>query len=164
MLFRSGDSTFVEYLCYNIGSNFPLAYPVYSSTGTYYPDCVDTSFVTRTIKSTAPTDSCPGICGTLETTEQAFLMEKQNQLNKGAIEMDAEVLRLYPNPTSTLLKLEALTQGRVKMLDMNGREVMPVFIVHKGVNQIDISSLSAGEYIVQYTSAQTTSVGRFVKQ
>ncbi|MBL8003192.1 MAG: T9SS type A sorting domain-containing protein, partial [Flavobacteriales bacterium] len=90
-----------------------------------------------------------------------------------AVEQDVpfgEVLA-YPNPTRDQLnlQLELYVEGRVEIavLDMTGREVVPstVLTASVGANRtsIDVAGLTAGSYILRFTSGDRVVTQQFMK-
>lgn len=75
----------------------------------------------------------------------------------------ASTLRLIPNPSSGLIKLEAETQpvGPVHIFDGAGREVSTL-IPHGGV--LDVSALRSGLYTARVETARGIVTGRFVRE
>lgn len=64
-----------------------------------------------------------------------------------------EVIRFYPNPTQGFIQFSRSVNGTVK--NSIGEEVMKM----RNVSSVDISSLAAGLYIVDFTNAQGERVG-----
>jgi hypothetical protein len=69
-------------------------------------------------------------------------------------EAQTEVISIYPNPASDVIKIDGITQGKVVIIDMTGREVLSTMV--NGNATIDISSLPAASYIVRAIANNTT--------
>jgi hypothetical protein len=62
-------------------------------------------------------------------------------------------MHLYPNPANDWLMVETKSSGTIRIIDMLGRTFIEERIVEKS-QQIDLSQLSAGQYVVQFISNQ----------
>ena len=67
--------------------------------------------------------------------------------------------KLYPNPASTSISIEAEGASEVQIMDMAGRMVMSVNVV-EGVNSISVADLESGVYFVKMNGT----VVKFVKR
>lgn len=80
----------------------------------------------------------------------------------------ASSLMLAPNPTSDLVafQLQAApeTGTTVRVVDMDGREVITAVPVHARDVRIDVRDLTAGTYVVQLRSHAGSRSGSFVKR
>ena len=68
----------------------------------------------------------------------------------GVIENTAASISVYPNPTVDFVNVNTLTEGVLKIYSVNGQ----LFVdksVDAGITTIDISTLSYGTYLIQYT-------------
>ncbi len=73
-------------------------------------------------------------------------------------------LKLFPNPaTSSITTDRELTSGDLKIIDISGRWVMNT-AYPTGRNQIDISGLNSGMYILQINDISGNYQGKFIKQ
>ncbi|MCH2198922.1 MAG: zinc-dependent metalloprotease [Flavobacteriales bacterium] len=72
-------------------------------------------------------------------------------------------LEMYPNPSSGLITLTGLSKGTLSVFDTFGKQVMQ-FPVNGATMQIDLSSLAAGSYIVQFNDGEYTAQERLVLQ
>ena len=81
-------------------------------------------------------------------------------LANGVREAAPSVLRIYPNPASTVLYLSAVKGERVQLCDMTGRLLMQVETNGEETLPLDISGLARGIYVVRCGSR----VARFVKE
>ena len=71
--------------------------------------------------------------------------------------LQSEIL-LYPNPTSNLLKIRSTTSiSKVQIYDLNGRIVKEVKSENT-INEIDISQLSSGIYIVRLANQNNSMI------
>ncbi|SDK96493.1 Por secretion system C-terminal sorting domain-containing protein [Catalinimonas alkaloidigena] len=69
-------------------------------------------------------------------------------------------LRLYPNPTASLLYLDGPDRiDRIDVVGLNGRVLKTV----QGDRRVDVSDLSAGFYVVRAYADKTTYVRKFIK-
>lgn len=76
-------------------------------------------------------------------------------------------ISIYPNPTKDLLNVRTEGSGAissVKIIDLNGREVLVK--TFNGVNdaQINVSDLTSGMYLINITSENGTTTKKFLKQ
>jgi hypothetical protein len=67
---------------------------------------------------------------------------------------------IYPNPAQDVLMINGLTFENYRIFDILGQEVLS----GKGVNQVDISKISAGQYIIEINANGTKTVKSFVKK
>lgn len=72
-------------------------------------------------------------------------------------------IHLYPNPVSHILRIEGMSDRyMVKVLDISGRQIP---VIQPTTNQLDVSSLANGVYLLEITDASgTTSTKRFIKE
>lgn len=71
-------------------------------------------------------------------------------------------IKLYPNPTTSILNVSSVSENTsYKVYNLLGQTVMNGRISN---NSIDVSTISAGAYILELTDNETTSVNRFIKQ
>jgi hypothetical protein len=70
---------------------------------------------------------------------------------------------VFPNPAKDQLNIytKGKTYDRVEIINLQGQTVL---LSNAAVNQIDISSLNAGQYLIRFSSANGVSVQQFVKQ
>jgi hypothetical protein len=67
---------------------------------------------------------------------------------------------IYPNPAQDVLMINGLTFENYRIFDLLGQEVLS----GKAVNQVDISKISAGQYIIEISANGTKTVKPFVKK
>jgi hypothetical protein len=67
---------------------------------------------------------------------------------------------LYPNPTTSVLNIEAEGVQEVSVIDINGRTVM----TEKNVNAINMSNLANGIYYVRVITNNGVSSQKIVKK
>ena len=80
----------------------------------------------------------------------------------GHVGIDAspdKAVAIYPNPASSQLHIEAEGLQKVEIMDLCGRVLTTGF-----KNQIDVSQLPAGLYLVRVTTGQDVLLDRLVKQ
>ena len=68
--------------------------------------------------------------------------------NVGLIEPESATLRLWPNPTNGACSIEAEADSSIEVIDLQGR-IVATCPVKKGLNQIDLSDLSEGMYLIR---------------
>ncbi len=67
---------------------------------------------------------------------------------------------IFPNPTSDILRIQSENDiDQVQVYDIRGKLVMTVASSRKGVNQLDVSALPSGLYVLM-VETKTTSVSR----
>ncbi len=77
---------------------------------------------------------------------------------------DSDAFRLYPNPATTVLNVNAAsTIENVRILNTIGQVVLEQNINNTS-SQIDISNLAAGAYLIQLKDSQKTITKKFIKQ
>ena len=85
---------------------------------------------------------------------------------EGVIEMTEAPLSLWPNPVSTTLCVNAQLEGltELKIIDLSGRTMKDY--VTRGLNEmrLNVSDLPDGVYFLHLRNAQTSMVGKFVKE
>lgn len=67
-------------------------------------------------------------------------------------EIPLPVLSAYPNPATTRLKIETSVPGRLLLYDVAGRRLRELD-AQAGVNEIDVRSLPAGMYFVEFNGS-----------
>ena len=77
----------------------------------------------------------------------------------GIEESRADVLKIYPNPASDVLHIQAEGLQRVELMDMSGRTLVSTSTPH-----LDLSHLTPGAYFVRVITTRNTSVKRFIKK
>lgn len=79
----------------------------------------------------------------------------------GAPDERAETqLTIYPNPANTMVTIEGnFTELQVSIYDMLGREISS----QKVTNQLDVSSLQAGTYVIQISDGFKTTSSKLIK-
>jgi hypothetical protein len=74
-------------------------------------------------------------------------------------------LLIVPNPASNVIRVKATdTHGSLLIYDMLGRLCLTLTATEFGNQDINVSSLTAGTYMVQLTSEQGVSYNKFVKR
>ncbi len=78
------------------------------------------------------------------------------------------ILRVYPNPTETIITLERATASnaklKVQMLNVNGQEVYATTIENSANHSIDISTYTPGIYFLNVVSDTSSEVIKVVKK
>ena len=70
--------------------------------------------------------------------------------NVGVTEVNQSAIRIYPNPATTKLTIEATNTVKVVITGMDGRVVLS----NEAATQVDISSLANGLYLVMLYNEQ----------
>lgn len=81
--------------------------------------------------------------------------------------LEANSVSIYPNPATDLLNLKVSgsnTINSVQIVDLNGRQVATKSFNEVSDAQINVNELSAGMYLVNITSGDTTVTKKFLKQ
>lgn len=63
--------------------------------------------------------------------------------------------RLYPNPCDDILSLENASAGTVQLTDLSGR-ILREYKILPGLSQLDVSSLTSGNYIFRFITDEGT--------
>lgn len=84
------------------------------------------------------------------------------------ITFDASQFSIYPNPTSDLLNVKVAGSGStitaVQITDLNGRQIMTKAFDNVSDAQINVNNLSAGMYLINITSGDTSVTKKFLKK
>ena len=73
----------------------------------------------------------------------------------GLMDPSLAQLRIYPNPTQSILHIEGLPASCTLVLfDMLGKQVVQKEINESGVTQLDLAGLTSGNYVVQISSSE----------
>lgn len=72
---------------------------------------------------------------------------------------DTEVAKVYPNPVTDVLNVQAENLQRVELMEMNGR-----LLATTTAPTVDMSALPNGAYFVRIVTSSSTSVKRIVKR
>lgn len=170
-----------DYNAFQIATNVYINYPIHSSaSGLLLPTCTTATVTpvltdagsnvsTTTVTVTHPSCTYPIPCGTYAATgldDEEMSMPMSESENGLAID-EPEVMRsiqIYPNPTADLLSIKSHESGTYKVFAIDGREVITETALSAGGNDINVSSLPAGEYILHFTGASTSEVHKFVKE
>jgi hypothetical protein len=79
----------------------------------------------------------------------------------------ASQVKLYPNPATDRLFLShsfgTLESGLLSILDLNGAEVMKVAVGSTATQEVNISTLPAGMYMVRYQTSDASLTQKVVK-
>lgn len=76
-------------------------------------------------------------------------------------------LRLYPNPTNTILNIEfktVITSGTIEVFDMLGKQVFIQSLATDNLSKIDVSDWESGMYLIKMSSDNGEETQRFIKQ
>src|SRR5690554_1539217 len=57
---------------------------------------------------------------------------------------------IYPNPTRNILFIEGVNVKNIRILELSGKEVLVI----KNMNQIDVSHLSKGLYLIEINNSE----------
>lgn len=91
------------------------------------------------------------ISNQLQTEHSMRFYQSNNPLNL-LDEGELSKISFYPNPARSFLNIEGMDQGELEVYDLQGRLALQTEIREK----INISSLQAGVYIVQFTNGLST--------
>lgn len=69
-------------------------------------------------------------------------------------------INLWPNPTTTTLHIGDINTGTARVFDITGKQVLFATITN---NEINVSDLPSGTYIINVFDGEITSYGKFVK-
>ena len=81
-------------------------------------------------------------------TEIHRFFTQGNGGNVGIAEPESSDLYLWPNPTTGRCVIEVGTDSNIEVIDLQGR-IMATYPLKKGTNQIDLSGLSEGLYLIK---------------
>jgi hypothetical protein len=84
----------------------------------------------------------------------------------GISQLNADALKIYPIPTSGLLNLEytgIMNGAQASVKDLTGKEVMQ-FVITDGSQQVDISALAPGMYLLHVTGNDLSGIYKIIKQ
>jgi len=89
------------------------------------------------------------------------------KLNSSTIEKYLGQFKVYPNPTNSQVTIESMegkTLDQVEVYDILGRQIMMVKSANNTLTDINLSSLSRGQYILKFTTVDNLSYAyRIVK-
>ena len=71
----------------------------------------------------------------------------------GVEELSNQEINIYPNPTSSILNVNMITEGEIVIYNLMGEELFTKK-VSNGLQPIDVSNLKAGFYFIQVGSAR----------
>ena len=76
----------------------------------------------------------------------------------------SSLLNLYPNPTNSILTIEAEIQGQysIELLDLNGRVLLKTVLTGSNHN-FDLSSFQKGVYIITIKSKEIATTRKILK-
>ncbi|WP_033961615.1 T9SS type A sorting domain-containing protein [Psychroserpens jangbogonensis] len=75
-------------------------------------------------------------------------------------------LKLYPNPTNSILKIELINSGdklTFQVFDVLGKQVINGNVSSDELSQIDVSNLEHGLYIIKVSTGDKNETRRFIK-
>ena len=74
-----------------------------------------------------------------------------------------ENVNIYPNPSSSILHIQSSeTIENMRIIDLDGREIMNQKFVNSNTIQLNVSALESGIYFIEYFSKQRMKRNRFV--
>jgi hypothetical protein len=76
-------------------------------------------------------------------------------------------LRLYPNPSNTVLNIELKTlisEGTLEVFDVLGKQVFAQSLTSNSVSKIDVSNWDSGLYLIKMSSENGEETQRFIRQ
>ena len=76
----------------------------------------------------------------------------------GISSVEAANFEIYPNPASEIINVRsAVAMTEIRVLDINGRNVMNVTLNGESVSKVDVSELNAGIYMLEIRTAEGSS-------
>ena len=69
---------------------------------------------------------------------------------------------LYPNPVNSIFTLSGVNIEKAEIYSVNGKLIRAISL--NSINNIDVSDLESGAYIIKVTSNNKVGVTRFIKQ
>lgn len=82
-------------------------------------------------------------------------------------ETEVESLTVFPNPANKSIKVNYQVKSNtaiIQVLDIKGSVVLQKKLSQANVNDVDVSSLKAGSYMLQITEGSKKVAGKFIKQ
>ena len=74
-----------------------------------------------------------------------------------------ENVKIYPNPTNNILHIQSSeTIDNMRIIDLDGREIMHQKFVNSNSIQLNVSAWKSGIYFIEYYSQQKIKRNRFV--
>lgn len=93
---------------------------------------------------------------------ESFICEQLNPATRVSnVNQGSAMVTLYPNPASTQCTLQSASEGRLVILDLNGKTVKEV-TVQEGEKTLDLMDWSPGIYYWYFQGANTNSSGKLV--
>jgi hypothetical protein len=86
----------------------------------------------------------------LQIVENTSTRTQQINLATGLNDINGSKIRIYPNPTNDIIKIEGLTKNEntiIKLYDLQGKLILSRELKEKG--SIDISDLNNGVYVIR---------------
>lgn len=81
----------------------------------------------------------------------------------GANDIQADALKLYPNPSTGSFRIEVPNEGGLSIYNISGKMCCN-YSVLKGLNFITTNELPAGIYFIKYSSEKSTSIQKLIIQ
>jgi hypothetical protein len=144
-----------------IVQNFTISYLIFSNAGSvtmttyaYFTGQADDKFPVVTSTTTSIVVPLLSINSTTTAYEAAM------PLTLAAPSFQASDVSVWPNPVQSVLHIDAAGVREVSVSDMNGREMLK----RENANDIDLSPLSAGTYLVKIKTDSAVSTRKILKQ
>ncbi len=129
---------------------FDLTYSVYDSINILYGYIYSDSL-------TGPAD----FSSLIQTKEKYYYIES-NSINDSPTEQQ---IKIYPNPTTGKIKVEADGIERIELMDLQGRTVLSQNTKDKDQKyDLDLSSQAKGIYFIKVTTAKGVAVEKVIKE
>ncbi len=98
----------------------------------------------------------------LTFTEETINVEEPEQVQ-------SQPLNVYPNPANNVLNidltaLDAVKEGQVDILNMEGQVVTSKKVNHKGIATLNVANLPSGIYFCRYGNLKETKTVKFIKK
>ena len=77
---------------------------------------------------------------------------------------NGELLKIYPNPSSDFLNVTIANLDKIKIFDIQGKQIETKFNLNADETQINIQHLAKGNYILQISKDNQTESLKFIKE
>jgi hypothetical protein len=151
-----------------IASNAKCVNPAAGNGEWDFTNTADTGVIDDMMYAFVPTlGTRYDVTGVIQYSFREFKLEPRDSLDVVAstivslVENDLE-FSLYPNPVTSILTLSGVELEKAEIYSVNGKLVRTISL--NAINNIDVSDLEKGAYILKVTSNNKVGVTRFIKQ
>ncbi|MDB4088143.1 T9SS type A sorting domain-containing protein [Flavobacteriales bacterium] len=107
------------------------------------------------------------VTGVIQYSFNEYKLEPRDSLDIVAstivsIEENSLEFSLYPNPVTTIFTLSGVNLEKAEIYSVNGKLIKTISL--NVINNIDVSDLESGAYILRVTSNNKVGITRFIKQ